>query len=237
VRAPVLVGGIALLAALGAAAGYLGGERIDEPKAPGAFGIAAPVPMVSPNPIELLPIKTPKPSSLRAFSSEGLNFVKRGFTVQQGKDKPVAVSIRVPDGWALTRSTKTPGEVKFLDPLKERGVRVESGFPPDLSPNQFRVKLTAQLESSVPHEDDLRLLTQTDDTLEDANGQPRPVSTLIYTYIPNEVRRYVIVRWIATGDDGQATVEMSITGLPQDADGLAAVLDEATRTVQAEPKS
>lgn len=236
-RAPVLVGGVVLLAALGAAAGFLGGERIDQPQVPGAFGIAAPVPVASPSPAEVLPIKTPKPSSLKAFGTEGLDFAKRSFTVEQVKDKPVAVSIRVPDGWTLTRSAKTPGEVKFLDPLKERGVRVESGFPPDLSTDEFREKLTLELESSVPHEDDLRLLSQTDTVLEDDDGQSRAVSTLIYTYIPNEVRRYVIVRWIATGDDEKAGVEMSVTGLPQDAAGLTAVLDEATRTVEAKAKS
>ncbi|HET6298257.1 MAG TPA: hypothetical protein VFG33_33080 [Kribbella sp.] len=236
-RAPVLAGGVALLAALGAAAGFVGGERLDQPEVPGAFGLAAPVPVASPSAAEVLPIKTPKPSNLKAFGTEGLDFGRRSFTVQQGKDKPVAVSIRVPDGWTLTRSTKTPGEVKFLDPLKERGVRVESGFPPDLSTNEFREKLTLELESSVPHEDDLRLLAQTDTVLEDDDGQSRAVSTLIYTYIPNEVRRYVIVRWIATGDDEQATVEMSITGLPQDAEGLTAVLDEATRSVEAKAKS
>ena len=125
-----------------------------------------------------------------------------------------------------------PREVKFLDPRKERAVRVESALPPPaMSTTDSMAQLVANLKSSQPYENDLRILSQTDEQIE-ANGESRKVSTLIYTYIPKKTVRYVIVRWIATGGDDNATVEMSVTGLPQDAAGLRAVLLEASRSVR-----
>jgi hypothetical protein len=68
--------------------------------------------------------------------------------------------------------------------------------------------------------------------VEGDDGSLRTVSTLVYTYIPDEVVRYVIVRWVATGPDDTATVEMSIAGLPQDVKALNEILDQATRSVK-----
>jgi hypothetical protein len=227
VRTPLLVSGVLLLGVLGGAAGYAAG-MYRTPVLPQSIGSAAPLAAVSP--AEQLAVKTPEPSKVPAFTTAGLTFRQFTFAVQADGERPVKLSIRAPRGWQLTKSPKSPAEVKFLDPLKERGVRVESGFRPDLTTAASRDKLLLDLQKSQPPENDLRILSQTDEQVE-ADGGTRAVSTLIYTYIPNKTRRYVIVRWIATGGDDIASVEMSVTGLPQDAAGLTAVLSEATRTV------
>jgi hypothetical protein len=228
-RTPILVSGVLLLGVLGGAAGYAAGVY-ETSTLPQSFGAATPLGAIT-SPAEQLPVKTAEPSNVPAFTTSGLTFRQFTFTVQPDGEQPVRLSIRAPRGWQLTKSPQSPSEVKFLDPRKERGVRVESGFPPDLTTAQSRDQLLVDLQKSQPPENDLRIVSRTDGQVE-ANGRSRAVSTLIYTYIPNKTRRYVIVRWIATGGDDLATVEMSVTGLPQDAAGLASVLGEATRTVK-----
>jgi hypothetical protein len=227
-RTPILVSGVLLLGVLGGAAGYEAG-MYRTPVVPQPNGSAAPLAAISP--AEQLAVKAPEPSKVPAFTTAGLTFRLSTFTVHPDGERPVKLSIRAPRGWQLTKSPNSPAEVKFLDQLKERGVRVESGFRPDLTTAASRDKLLLDLQRSQAPENDLTILSQTDEQVE-ADGRSRAVSTLIYTYIPNKTRRYVIVRWIATGGDDIATVEMSVTGLPQDAAGLAAVLGEATRTVK-----
>lgn len=228
-KTPVFVSGIVLLALVGAAGGYYGGAvytgatRVNE---------AAPVaPLTGRTTDPPLPRKTPEPFPLAALKASELDFHTVSFTIHNDSGDPLALSIKVPRGWQLTRNKKTPREVRFLDPLKERAVRVESALPPpSRSTADMMTQLVANLKSSQPYENDLRILSQTSEQLE-ANGQARTVSTLIYTYIPIKTLRYVIVRWVATGGDDQATVEMSITGLPQDATGLKSVLLQASQSV------
>jgi hypothetical protein len=136
----------------------------------------------------------------------------------------------VPRGWQLTRDPKAPREVKFLDPARERGIRVESGLPESLTTTDSMSQLVTNLEASQPYENDLKIVSQDDDQIV-VDGEPRTVSTLIYTYIPTKTLRYVIVTWVSTGGDDLATVEMSITGLPQDAAALKAILAETTKSV------
>ncbi|MEV6284081.1 hypothetical protein [Kribbella sp. NPDC051770] len=224
-KTAVLASGVVVLGLLGATGGYLVGD-LTQPTTASANG--NPGSGDSP-PVEYI-VKTPVPNHKPAFKSAGLKYRKQTFSVQQ-QDRPrVTVSIDMPRGWQLTRATKAPGEVKFLDPEKERGVRVESSLPETLLPSALREKLIANLASSQAPENDLKILENYDSTENGADGNPHEVSTLIYTYIPIETLRYVIVRWIAT-DDGDATVEMSVTGLPQDAPGLKDVLAKATESV------
>lgn len=225
-KTAVLVSGVVLLGLVAGAAGYEAG-LITEPGVSPAAGAAAPLAGMSPS--APLPVKTPVPSDVPALTTAELSFRQHTFRVQ-ASDRTVELAIRAPRGWQLTTSPKSPAEVKFLDPLKERGVRVEAISPPGLSTKESREKLVVDLERSQPPENDLRILSQADDQVE-ADGELRSVSTLIYTYIPNKTRRYVIVCWVAAHGDEPATVEMSITGLPQDAAGLGSVLEEATRSV------
>lgn len=120
--------------------------------------------------------------------------------------------------------------MKFLDSLRERGVRVEAGFAPGETTAQKRDALILGLKSSQPYENDLRIVAQSDDTITGIDGRERIISTIAYTYVPGKTLRYVIVRWVATAGDSQATVEMSITGLPQDADALNLIADQAARS-------
>ena len=220
-RRLLLTGLLLLAVALGVTGGYFTGDRLDTPSATPS-GNAAPLGGVSPSEPSL-PVKTPVPNNLPALET-GLDYGRHVFTVTPKGQPSVQLSIQTPDGWRLTRDPKAPGEVKFLDPLRERGVRVEADEPATRTPADARAQLIVDLKQSQPPENDLRILSQTDEQLEADDGTTRAVSTLIYTFIPTQTVRYVIVRWIATGDDGLTSVEMSITGLPQDAPGLAEVL-------------
>lgn len=228
-KAAVLVCGVVLLGLAGGAAGYEAG-LLTEPSSPPPLGTAAPLPGVTPT----VPLsrKTPEPNTLAPFTTTGLRFHDVPFTVQGTTGDPTKVTIKAPRGWQLVRATERPQEVRFLDPLQQRGVRVESNYPPTMTTKASRLKLVRELQESQPYENALKISYQGEDTVIGEDGEPRTVSTVIYTYIPTKTLRYVIVRWVATGPDQKATVEMSITGLPQDAKGLAAVLAEASRTVQ-----
>jgi hypothetical protein len=228
VRRLLLTGLLLLAVALGVTGGYFTGDRLDTPSATPS-GNAAPLGEVSPS-APSLPVKTPVPSNVPALET-GLDYERHTFTVTPKGQPSVQLSIQTPDGWRLTRDPQAPGEVKFLDKLRERGVRVEADQPPTQTPADASAKLVVDLKQSQDPENDLRIVSQTDDQIEGDDGTTRTVSTLIYTYIPNKTLRYVIVRWIATGDDGLTTIEMSITGLPQDAPALDEVLLNATRSV------
>ncbi|GAA1557781.1 hypothetical protein [Kribbella lupini] len=226
-KTAVLASGVVALGLIGAAGGYLVGDLTQPTTASASNGY----PSGGDSPSADVIVKSPIPNHVPAFKATGLRYREHTFTVRQEPSPRVKVSIDMPRGWQLTSSPKTPAEVKFLDPLKERGVRVESGFPPDLTTAEQREKLIAGLVSSQAPENDLKILENYDSTVTGDDGRTREVSTLIYTYIPTETLRYVIVRWVATGGDSQATVEMSVTGLPQDAAGLKAVLAKASESV------
>ena len=229
-RTSLLVSGVVLLALAGAAAGYYGGDKYTGSTTVYETGPALPLTGSPTDPP--LPKKTPEPYPLTPLAADELKFHAQSFTIRDDSGAQLPLSISVPRGWRLTRDPKTPREVRFLDPRKERAVRVESALPPpELSTTDSMNQLVANLKSSQPYENDLRILSQTDEQIE-AKGETRTVSTLIYTYIPKRTVRYVIVRWVATGGEDIATVEMSITGLPQDAAGLQAVLLEASRSVR-----
>ncbi len=221
--------GLVLLALLGGAGGYYGGAKYTGASRLNEAGTAQPLTGVSTEPP--LPRKTPEPNLLAPLTASSLKFHTVSFTIHDESGVPMRLSIRVPRGWVLTRSEKTPREVRFLDPKKERAVRVESALPPpNLSTTDSMNQLLANLKSSQPYENDLQIQSKSDDEVE-ANGETRKVSTLTYTFIPIKTRRYVSVRWVATGGDDTATVEMSITGLPQDAAALNSVTLEASRSV------
>jgi hypothetical protein len=231
----VLLAGLLLLAlALGVGGGYYTGDRLDAPE-PTASGTAGPLGTVSespsPTPTEPpLPVKTPIPNNLSPLES-GLDYTGHTFTVTPKDEPSVQLSIDTPQGWKLTRDPKYPGEVKYLDRLRERGVRVEAIEPAEQTPAEAMAELIVNLRKSQPPENDVQIRSNTSDTIEGDDGAPRSVATLIYTFIPGTTLRYVIVRWIAT--QGQFTdVEMSITGVPEDAGGLSEVLLNATRSVR-----
>lgn len=230
----VLLAGLLLLAlALGVGGGYYTGDRLDAPE-PTASGTAGPLGTVSespsPTPTEpSLPVKTPVPSNLEPLQP-GLDYTRRSFTVTPQDEPSVQLSIEIPQGWKQTRDPKRPQEVKYLDDQKERGVRIEAVEPVDTTPAAAMAQLIVDLKKSQAPENDVRIVSHTTGQINGEDGDPRPVATLIYTYIPGETLRYVIVRWIAI--DGQLTnVEMSITGIPEDAAALDEVLQRTSTSV------
>ncbi len=225
-KTAVLASGVIVLGLIGAAGGYLVGD-LTQPTTASANGVY-PTEGDSP-PADPLPKKTPEPYPKTPLSAAKLKYHTENFSVRDDAGTQVPLSIRMPRGWQLTRDPKAPREVKFLDPAKERAVRVESGLPEMLTTGDSMSQLVANLESSQPYENDLQILSQDDEQIE-VEGTTRKISTLIYTYIPKKTLRYVIVTWVATADD-LATVEMSITGLPQDAAALKALLAETTKSV------
>jgi hypothetical protein len=231
----VLLAGLLLLAlALGAGSGYYAGDYFDTPE-PTSSGTAGPLGDISPSPTPTpsepsLPVKTPIPSTVEPLET-GLNYTNHTFTVTPKDAEPVQLSIETPQGWKIaTRDPKRPGEVKYLDKLRERGVRVEAVAPAEETPADEMAQLIVDLKRSQAPENDVRITSQTTDVITGDDGESRSVATLIYTFIPGETLRYVIVRWIAI--NGELTnVEMSITGLPQDAQALDEVLQRATASV------
>jgi hypothetical protein len=231
----VLLAGLLLLAlALGAGSGYYAGDYFDGPE-PTASGTAGPLGDISPSPTPTpteppLPVKTPVPSTVEPLET-GLDYTNHTFTVTPKDAEPVQLSIETPQGWKLApRDPKRPGEVKYLDKLRERGVRVEAVAPAAQSPAAEMAQLIVDLKKSQPPENDVRIASHTTDVITGDDGESRSVATLIYTFIPGETLRYVIVRWVAI--NGELTnVEMSITGLPQDAQALDEVLQRATASV------
>jgi hypothetical protein len=228
VKRVLVVALLLLVLALGAGGGYLTGDYLDTPK-PSTSGVAVPLGDVSPSESPL-PVKTPIPSNVTALET-GLDYTRHTFTVTPKGQPAVQLSVETPAGWRLSRDPKAPGEVKYLDKLRERGVRIEADEPATRTTSAAMAQLVVDLKSSQAPENDLRILSQTDEQVEGDDGDQRKVSTLVYTYIPNKTLRYVIVRWVATGNDDLTTVEMSITGLPQDAPALDEVLEAATRSV------
>jgi hypothetical protein len=237
-RTPILVSGIVLLALVSGGGGYLGGQWLQEQQT--ATGPAAPLPTPSRSssptpsatPSVALIRKTPEPHPVAPLLAGDLQFKTRNFTITGEVAGEVKMSIRPPTGWRFTVAKDKLDEVRFVDPTGERAVRVQSGLNPAESVAQRRQELVASLQSSQPYQNNVQIQFQGESHVKGDDGRLRAVSTLVYTYIPGAYTRYVIVRWVATGDDDLATVSMSVTGLPQDDKALNKILAEATASVQ-----
>jgi hypothetical protein len=240
-RAPVLVGGIVLLALIGGGAGYLGGQQLDgRVTAPGYAQplpgdvATSPAPTSTPSATPSIPLirKTPQPNPLDALSLDELDFKTRNFTVTGDVAGQVKLSIRVPVGWTLNPTKDKPSEVKFIDPSGERAVRVESALDPEKSVKQAMQDVLTNVQSSQPYQNFVDPLFQATGQVKDDDGTLRQVATLVYTYIPGATSRYVLVRFVATGGGDVATVSMSVTGLPKEQKVLEKILAEATASVR-----
>ncbi|WP_427887890.1 hypothetical protein ACQHIV_32975 [Kribbella sp. GL6] len=235
-RRALLVGLLLLALALGIGGGYYAGDRWDDPE-PTTTGAANPLGEISPSPTPSqtpteppLPVKTPSPSNLDPLQP-GLDYANRTFTVHPDPDQPVQLSVKVPKGWGLTRDAKHPDEVKFLDDLKQRAVRVQSvPTAQQKTPAEALSQLVINLRTSQPPQNDVQILDQKPGTITGDDGETRSVATLTYTYIPSDILRYVIVRFIATNGK-LGNISMSITGIPADAPALAEILEKASSSV------
>ncbi|GAA1147174.1 hypothetical protein GCM10009630_52010 [Kribbella jejuensis] len=235
-RRVLLIGLLLLALALGVGGGYYTGNYLDNPK-PTTAGVADPLGAVSASPTPSqtpseppLPVKTPSPSNLDPLQP-GLDYATRTFTVHPEPDQAVQLSLQIPQGWSLTRDSKHPDEVKFLDDLRQRAVRVQSVAQAEQqTPAAAMAQLIIDLKKSQAPENDVQIQSHTTDTIAGDDGGTRAVATLIYTYIPGDTLRYVIVRWIAV-DGLLANISMSITGIPADAPALDEILRKTSASV------
>jgi hypothetical protein len=229
-----LVAAVAGTAVLGAVAGF-GAGRLTQSEpgldnaSPAPMAAAPMVPSPSPPP---LPKKTPVPDGTSKLDPDELSYHTVEFQVTKMPHPPVRVTLRVPDGWKMSRPRESTDEVKFTDPTGKRWIRVESGFLIESSPAASMDILRRNLLASQPPENDLRILSQRPGSLTGRDGEPRNIATLDYTYIPNQSVRHVLVRWIGFGATGDVAVEMTVTGLPQDTDGLLEILRRASESVE-----
>ncbi|GAA3083480.1 hypothetical protein GCM10010530_07030 [Kribbella aluminosa] len=231
----LLVGLLLLALALGVGGGYYAGNRWDTPD-PTASGTAGPLGTVSPSPTPTptptetpLPVKTPVPNNLDPLQP-GLTYANRTFTVNPKDAQPVQLSVGVPQGWGLTRDPKHPDEVKFLDNLRQRGVRVQAVEPATQTPKDAIAQLVIDLRKSQAPENNVQIVDQNTAVITGDDGRSRAVGTLIYTFIPGDTLRYVIVRFIAVNGE-LANISMSITGIPEDAPALKEILEKASASV------
>jgi hypothetical protein len=221
-----------LALALGAGGGYYAGDYLDTPE-PTASGTAAPLgsisPSPTPSPTPTLPVKTPVPNDEEPLAT-GLDYTERTFSVTAQDGQSVRLSLEIPQGWRLTRDPKHTDQVRYVEKVEQRGVRVQADEPAEGTPAAEMNQLVVDLKKSQAPENDVRILDQTTDVVTGDDGEPRSVATLWYTYIPGETLWYVMVRWIAI-NGADTSVEMSVTGLPQDADALREILEKATTSV------
>jgi hypothetical protein len=238
-KTPILVSGIVVLALVGAGGGYLAGplldQHVDEAGAAAPLPVSAastPPPSATPSQTPSVPLirKTPQPNPLEPLSDH-MDFDLRNFTVSSELAGEVKLSLRIPAGWQFTPSKDKSSEVRFVDASGERAVRIESALTPDKSVRQALQDVLTNVQSSQPYQNFVQPLFQGAGTVKDDDGRPRQVATLVYTYIPGATSRYVIVRFVATGDGSLATISMSVTGLPKEKKVLERILAEATSSV------
>jgi hypothetical protein len=104
-------------------------------------------------------------------------------------------------------------------------------YPVKQTPRQKRDQLVPSLESSIAHENDFKVLGQSDDVPVGTDEQKRRVSRLTYTYIPDKWLRPVVVEFVATADQDAANFLISVTGLSQDRAALDLIAEKAAVSV------
>ena len=219
----LLGSGLVAIAALGGAGGYGVGLLTTVERAGASSGTAAPLgdaqastpsptPSPSPSPRKI------KPDNSAALEASDLSYKTRTFTVKNVVKSEV--SVRVPGNWGLTQPDP-PKIGRFTDPTGKRWLRIEAGFTIRRTPAESMAAKLTDLKS-VPATQMLSIKSQTVDP--DTHN-----ATLVYTYVPDNSVRYVIVRWVANGA-GLCTFEIAATGLPQDRAALEDILQHAAES-------
>lgn len=220
--------GSGLLAAtlLGGAGGY-GAGLVTSPDVAVASGPAAPLsPLTAPTPtpVSSLPPKKVVPDETPALQVDELRYKTRTFTAKSVVQS--TVSVRVPSNWTFTQPDP-PIHGRYTDPSSKRWIRIEAGFTVRRPPAESMAAKIKGL-ADVPKNQLVTILSSKIDS-------KTQNATLVYTYVPDQSVRYVIVRWVAN-EDGLSEFEIATTGLPQDKDALLAVLDRATETATRDDK-
>lgn len=222
-RRPIV---LVLLAA--AVVGGAGGYGVGELTAPDRTGAEDPGSSISKiGSSDPVPVKTAVPDRTKALRSADLRYKAQQFVATRAVKS--RVKVEVPKSWAFTQPEADEG--RYTDPEHKRWIRVEAGFTPIQSPVAAMAQRIRDLGNVDPMQD-LRIVDKRSGWVDHVDGQKVAYSTLSYTYIPQTVRRHVMVRWISFGTADRAAVEISITGLPQDSEALLRVLQRATVTVE-----
>lgn len=229
---PQLLAAVLAFGVIGVGGGYAAGV-VTEPSIPGASGQPSPLAGSAgrgePTPKPTTRTVTPVPDDTPALDSD-IVFRRKAFEVRAAFRSEI--SLHIPAGWRETEPRED--REQFTDPLSKRWIRIESGFTPTRAPGDSRAAKMLELRTTEPPNPNLELDdSRPDEVREGRDGEPRTISTLVYSYAPETTRvtRLVLTRWVGFGEDGNAEVELSVTGLPQDAKALEKILDRATDTV------
>jgi hypothetical protein len=163
------------------------------------------------------PTKTIEPDDSEALQADDIHYKTRVFTVSSVFDS--RVSVRVPGNWDPSLQDP-PKEMRYNEPLRKRFVRIQAGFSITRPPAESMAIRIAQLKETVPAD---QLVTIKSHKIDPKTKN----ATLVYTFVPKNSVRLVIVRWVANSD-GLCIFEMGVSGLPQDKAALEDILDHAT---------
>ncbi len=216
----LLASGMVGVVAIGGAGGYALGLLTTAEQA-AASGTAAPLgPVPTPTPSmtpssPTLPPKTVVQDDSKPLNVDDLRYKTREFTATSALRSEVRV--RVPSNWKFTYPDP-PTYGRYTDPTEKRWIRIEAGFTIRRAPAESMNARITDL-GAIPANQLLQIISQTVDA---DTGD----ATLVYTYVPGNTVRYVIIRWVANRD-GLCTFEIASTGLPQDQAALEDVVQHA----------
>ncbi|RZU20094.1 hypothetical protein EV645_2321 [Kribbella rubisoli] len=221
-RRALLGAGLLTLAGVGGVGGYGVGLFLTEE--PSLAGTAAPLPMaVSSGPPATPTTPAPPPKKIVPDDTEALNKDDLEYRVREFTATSVVrsdVRLKVPRDWGFTQPDP-PKIGRYTDPTSKRWIRIEAGFTIRRPPAESMAQRLTDL-ATVPAAQMLSIKSHTvdPDTKE---------ATLVYTYVPENSLRYVIIRWVANGE-GLCTFEIAVTGLPQDREAMEDILDHAANS-------
>jgi len=226
----LLASGVVAMAAVGGAGGYGIGLLTTAEQSAAATGPAAPLggggstspgPSGTPSPTPTPPKKV-VPDNSKPLRVDDLRYKTRDFTAINAVRSDV--TLRVPSNWTFTHPDP-PTVGRYTDPTAKRWLRIEAGFTIRRAPAESMAAKMQDLQS-VPANQLLSIKSHTVDP--DTQS-----ATLVYTYVPDNSTRYVVVQWVANSA-GLCTFEIAATGLPQDRLALEDILqhaaDSAVRT-------
>ncbi|MGW7679139.1 hypothetical protein ACWGID_00215 [Kribbella sp. NPDC054772] len=228
-RRAFLGGGLLALAGVGGAGGY--GVGLFLTAEPSLAGTAAPLPTTStPGTPSTPTTPTPPPKTVvedktKALDVNDLEYKTRAFEVTGVVHS--TVHVRVPRTWSFTQPDP-PKTGRYTDPTGKRWIRMEAGFTIRRPPaDSMQARLVALGTIPAAQMLSIKSTTVDPDTKE---------ATLVYTYVPEESLRYVIIRWVAN-PDGLCTFEIGVTGLPQDREALEDILQHAAESATRDDSS
>jgi hypothetical protein len=166
------------------------------------------------------PTKQIVPDNTKPLQADDIRYKTREFTVSSVVES--RVSMRVPATWDMTVQDP-PKYVRFNEPARKRWIRIEAGFSVTRPPAASMAAKMAELKVLPAGQ----MLTFKSEHVDPETKN----ATLVYTYVPDQSVRYVMVRWLANSE-GLCVFEIAATGLPQDNAALEAILDHATNSAK-----